>query len=454
MFRPLLLVSFTLICAAQEVRVSWIGQSGYIVQSPGGPTVVSDPPGAGQGFLAPTLQADAVTVSHTHGDHTGTDTVRGPFTLVDGRPIRERTERAAAGLNFVLIPGFHDNNGATSNTIIRWTQSGLRFAQFGDFGQAQFTEAQLADLRDLDVGFFSSNHVGIAPQGVGALIRQLRPRVAILGHFFGPLGGLTRNLTLRDIVPAFDQIVFKPSSFALSRATLPAATEVWIMEPLANAVTVNAASSARGIPVAPGSIASVYGEFTAAETCRAEVIPLPTRLCGVQVMVDGKPAPLYFVSPTQVNLQVSSGLNSGTQYLAEVFVSGASRGRAMVTVLPSAPGVFIVLNSDGRVNSDAAPARRGETIRILATGQGAVTPAVADGEPAPAPPPVTDPFPGVYLSDGRLIAPRSSALLSGAVGVWQIEVTLPASAPTGPESIVVSKDLVSNFLPIFIAPQP
>ncbi len=148
MFRLLLLTPFALLCAAQDVKVSWIGQSGYIIQSPGGPTVVSDPPGAGQNFLAPTVQADAVTVSHAHGDHTGTDTVRGPFTLVDGRPIRERTEMAAAGLNFVLIPGFHDNNGATPNTVIRWTQSGLGFAQFGDFGQAQFTEAQLAGLRD------------------------------------------------------------------------------------------------------------------------------------------------------------------------------------------------------------------------------------------------------------------------------------------------------------------
>ncbi|MBM3767014.1 MAG: hypothetical protein FJW32_16620, partial [Acidobacteria bacterium] len=181
--------------------------------------------------------------------------------------------------------------------------------------------------------------------------------------------------------------------------------------------------------------------------------PLPTTLCGVQVMVAGKTAPLYFVSPTQVNLQVSSELNGGAQYLAEVVVTGASCGRAMVTVLPSAPGLFVILNADGRVKSAAAPARRGDTLRILATGQGAVTAAVADGEPAPnSPPAITDPFLGVYLSDGRLITPRSSALLPGAVGVWQIEVTLPASAPTGPLSIVVSKDLVSNALPIFITP--
>ena len=175
MFRLLLLLPFALFCAAQEVRVSWIGQSGYIVQTPGGPTVISDPPGAGQGFLAPTVQADVVTVSHAHGDHTGTDTVRGPFALVDGRPTRQRTEMTAAGLNFVLIPAFHDNNGAMPNTVISWTQSGLRFAQFGDFGQAQFTEAQMADLRGLDVAFISSNHIGITPQGVGALIRQLNP---------------------------------------------------------------------------------------------------------------------------------------------------------------------------------------------------------------------------------------------------------------------------------------
>lgn len=452
MFRLLLLVAFALLSAAQEVRVSWIGQSGFIVQTPGGPTVISDPPRAGQGFLAPAVQADAVTVSHNHGDHTGIDTVRGSYALVDGRSTRQRTEVTAAGLNFVLIPGFHDNNGAMPNTVIAWTQSGLRFAQFGDFGQAQFTEAQLADLRGLDVAFISSNHIGITPQGVGALIRELNPRVAILGHFFGPLGGLARNLTLGEVLPPFDQVVFKPSSFTLSPAALPGSTEVWVMEPVANAVTVNAASGARGIPVAPGSIAAVFGEFTGAETCVAEVSPLPTRLCGVQVLVDDRPAPLYYVSPTQVNLQVSSQLRGRTQYLADVRVGGTSRGRAMVTVLPSAPGLFLILNGDGKVNSAASPARRGETIRILATGQGAVLPPVADGEPAPDPPPATDPDLGVYLSDGRLIVPGSSTLLAGAVGVWKIEVTLPASAPTGSLTLVVSKDLVSNTLPIYIAP--
>jgi len=397
MFRLLPLVAFALSCAAQDVKLSWIGQSGFIVQSPGGPTVVTDPPGAGQRFLAPTMQADVVTVSHNHGDHNGTNTVRGPFTLVDGRPTRERTEMEAAGLKFILIPAFHNNTRTMPNTVIQWTQSGLRFVQFGDFGQDEVTPEQLADLRDIDVGFFSSNHLGATPQRVGVLIRQIRPRVAILGHFLNPLGGLNGNLTLREVLPAFDQIVFKPSTVVLNRANLPATTEVWIMEPLANAVTVNAATGAGGVPVAPGSIATVFGDFTGAETCSAHASPLPTTLCGVQVMVAGKTAPLYFVSATQVNLQVSSELNSGAQYLAEVVVTGTSRGRAMVTVLPSAPGLFVILNADGRVNSAAAPARRGDTIRILATGQGAVTPAAADGEPAPnSPPAITDPFLGVY----------------------------------------------------------
>jgi len=114
------------LCAAAfaqdgNVTITWVGQACFVVKSDGGPMVVTDPPAASVGFTIPALSADVVTVSHNHGDHNFTAGVGGRFALVDGRPVTARQEMTAAGLPFVLIPGFHDNAGGT----VRGTSFGL-----------------------------------------------------------------------------------------------------------------------------------------------------------------------------------------------------------------------------------------------------------------------------------------------------------------------------------------
>ncbi|HXJ42726.1 MAG TPA: MBL fold metallo-hydrolase, partial [Bryobacteraceae bacterium] len=155
-----LVLLFTACAFGQNVRLTWIGQSGFIVQSDGGPTVVADPPSPNIGYPIPDVNADAVTVTHNHGDHNYTAGVKGNFTVVDGRPVTSRSQMTVANLPFVMIPGFHDGQAGVAtgpNTIIQWTQSGLRFAHFGDFGQDTFTDAQLADLQNIDIAFFPAS---------------------------------------------------------------------------------------------------------------------------------------------------------------------------------------------------------------------------------------------------------------------------------------------------------
>ena len=75
-------------------------------------------------------------------------------------------------LNIVCAYKFHDNTNGSArgpNTITRWTQGGLRFAHFGDFGQDSITDAQLADLADIDVAFMPMNIPVIAEASVTAI---------------------------------------------------------------------------------------------------------------------------------------------------------------------------------------------------------------------------------------------------------------------------------------------
>jgi len=169
-----------------------------------------------------------------------------------------------------------------------------------------------------------------------------------------------------------------------------------------------------------------------------------------EVLIQGSAVPLLYVSPNQINMQIPGGLSRG-QYLVEVRVGGQTVTRAPVTVVPRAPGLLGVVNADGRVNSPANAARRGDTVQIYATGQG-LSPAVAglaDGAAAPATPQaLTRAVPEVTIG-GRRAAVRVSGLLPGAVGVWQITTAVPSDTPVGSAvPVTVRFGLTSNTIPI------
>src|SRR5262245_2890230 len=70
------------------------------------------------------------------------------------------------------------------------------------------------------------------------------------------------------------------------------------------AAAVNAASFAPSQPISPGSLVSVLGTGLATSTAEASMVPLPNSITGVSVTFSGTIAPLMFVSPGQINLQV------------------------------------------------------------------------------------------------------------------------------------------------------
>ena len=90
-----------------------------------------------------------------------------------------------------------------------------------------------------------------------------------------------------------------------------------------NAV-VNAASYSTDATLSPGSLASLFGLSLASSTAGATSLPLPATLGGVQVLVNGTPAPLLYVSPTQINFQIPYEALGGNATV--VVVSGGIRG--------------------------------------------------------------------------------------------------------------------------------
>ena len=145
-------------------------------------------------------------------------------------------------------------------------------------------------------------------------------------------------------------------------------------------------------PLAPGSIASVYGTFTGvALTSAATLNPMPREIAGVRVRIAGQDAPLYFVSAGQINFVVPVTAPQGRQTI-EVVSGGNVVGQGTVLVWDFGPGLAvsnsapnsmqgIIQNQDYAVNSEAARARRGEVISIYATGCGQTNSGLRDGAP-------------------------------------------------------------------------
>ncbi|MCI0388910.1 MAG: hypothetical protein MOB07_09130, partial [Acidobacteria bacterium] len=125
-------------------------------------------------------------------------------------------------------------------------------------------------------------------------------------------------------------------------------------------------SASYGSTIAPGSIASVFGQELTSQIGLAQALPLPKVLAGAMVKVvvigyGGFEAPLFYVSPGQINFQVPENLPLGTT-LIEVHSDKEFFSRGVLRVESVAPSLFSA-NSDGK---DVAVA---QVLRIKADGR-------------------------------------------------------------------------------------
>lgn len=205
--------------------------------------------------------------------------------------------------------------------------------------------------------------------------------------------------------------------------------------------TVNAASYAAN--VAPGSLISIFGEKLANSVEAAAAVPLPTVLGSVSVAINGRPAPLLFVSPGQINLQVPFETSPGTT-MATVTVGGSTSYPASFVVVPAAPGIFLwganraaAQNEDGSINRPDHPARSGSIVVVYLTGQGLVDKPVQSGAAAPL-----DPLARPLLLASATVGGKQAEILflglaPGLVGVAQANLRLP-TLPTGDFPVTVA----------------
>ena len=154
--------------------------------------------------------------------------------------------------------------------------------------------------------------------------------------------------------------------------------------------------------IAPGAIVAIFGTDLAGGTEVATAVPLPTTLGDTSVTFNDIPAPLFFVSGTQINAQVPFELMTGTGSVTVQVKRGSETSTAQPIVIAAvSPGVFTlnqqgtgagaILHADNfQPVNESAPAQPGEFILIFCTGLGSVQPEVPSGDVAPSTPPLAE----------------------------------------------------------------
>jgi uncharacterized protein (TIGR03437 family) len=191
--------------------------------------------------------------------------------------------------------------------------------------------------------------------------------------------------------------------------------------------------SGSGGPFAPGEIVAIYGASLGPITGVSSAFDpatsaLPITSGGVSVTVNGVPAPLYYVSATQVNAQIPYEVDGTQQASIAITYNGAASTVESIQLVASAPRLQpAIFNQDSSLNSTDNPAPAGSIITLFTTGTGITNPQSMTGRAAagPYPPPAGLVRVSIGGEDSEI---TFAGLAPGTAGVTQINVRLPEGA--------------------------
>jgi uncharacterized protein (TIGR03437 family) len=206
-------------------------------------------------------------------------------------------------------------------------------------------------------------------------------------------------------------------------------------------------------PLAPGLIFTLLGtDLGPATPVGFEVQSdqtLSQTLGGVQVLVNGIPCPLFYVSANQINAIAPYALFNSNSARVAVRYMGVLSDEVPVGVSPAAAGIFAaaengvgpgaILNQDQSYNSAANPAAKGSIITFFAGGGGQTSPPGIDGlitSTTVLPQsmlPISVTIGGVDATD----IPYAGAQPVKPAGQLQINVRIPTSVSSGDLPVVV-----------------
>jgi uncharacterized protein (TIGR03437 family) len=204
---------------------------------------------------------------------------------------------------------------------------------------------------------------------------------------------------------------------------------------------INAATFSLGQGLQPGSYITIFGTNLSDTTSATSTSYLPLSLASVAVSFDGGgitlPGHLHFVSPGQINVQIPWEYEGQLSVNMKVTYAGYLFSNVVgVKLAPASPGSFGILDQNFVVVNQSNAAKRGQVIQVFANGLGPASGHPASGDPATSVVPCNS-NPTVTIG-GVAATVQFCGLVPPFVGLYQLNVTVPPSAATGTQQLVIS----------------
>jgi uncharacterized protein (TIGR03437 family) len=315
---------------------------------------------------------------------------------LDGTDFNNVTTPIVAGKITGIPVNRFQARGARFDTVLAVANDGFVSANAGVAGQFPFfstanTFAPFNGSKHTVDFVQAGTTIPAATRGFGAIFLDVELAntssieyfngTVSLGKFFVPVGQngqpefmgvlFGSAVVTRVVITTGTAQIFNFSNGQVTAGTSESATNDLVAlddfiygEPLLNSTSVSSASFT-GAALASEAITSVFGDGLATGTVVATVSPLPTALAGTSVTIRDSAnvdrlAPLFFVSPGQINYLIPTGTAPGD---ATITITGGdgrrSTGRAKIETV--APGLF-------SANSNGTGVAAAVVLRIKANG--------------------------------------------------------------------------------------
>jgi uncharacterized protein (TIGR03437 family) len=275
-------------------------------------------------------------------------------------------------------------------------------------------------------------------------------------HPFSGTGPATVNLSASaaGLTPDLYPVLLIFQSVDALPETIPVEVNFVVGTPQIKNVLNGASFTNTGL--SPGQFFTVFGSAFGPADGYGIVLDqngnVSSEVYGITVLVDGIPAPLLYMTPTQINAIAPYGLASkiGQTVKVQVNNNGVVSSSFDVKVVAAAPAIFplgngqgAILNQDYTVNGPKKPAAPGSYIYIFGTGQGQTKPGGADGKinggNAASLPVPTGKF---SLTIGGVEVPASDIAFAGDApysvdGFFQVDAKIPSNVKSGNQPVVL-----------------
>ena len=206
------------------MEIKYLSHSSFLIKTKDAKVVMDpfDPKVVGLKFSK--QEADVVTISHEHKDHSHTVLIEGtPLILTCPGQFEKK------GVRLWGITSYHDKVGGKErgeNVMYKIESEGVSILHCGDLG-ATLTDAQIDEIGDVDVLMIpvGGKYTITADEAI-SLIKKIEPRIVIPMHYgrpdmtiegLAPLSEFLKKMGAESTEP-LEKLVVKKEEFALDQA--------------------------------------------------------------------------------------------------------------------------------------------------------------------------------------------------------------------------------------------